>query len=161
MKHGYGGASLTRKNAGADCPRYGPSGPDPIWIHGSCPWILLAVYFGWLCIFSIFHIGLPPHGTTYNLVPARRAATRCHLIRRLQRHRRSHPSEPPAVLVPRDFCARLGRALGLNSHRRRSREAHPVGRSHAQDGAVRIGQQRYVSTRTSAVEDGRVAPRQV
>ena len=46
---------------GADCPRYGPLGPDPIWIHGSCPWILLAVYFGWLCIFSIFHIGLPPH----------------------------------------------------------------------------------------------------
>ena len=34
--------------------------PDPTWIHGSCPWILLAVYFGWLCIFSIFHIVFSP-----------------------------------------------------------------------------------------------------
>ena len=40
--------------------------PDPTWIHGSCPWILLAVYFGWLCIFSIFHILCsPPYGSTY------------------------------------------------------------------------------------------------
>ena len=38
-------------DAGVDCPRFGQSGSDPTWIHGSC----------WLCIFvgcvflSIFH----------------------------------------------------------------------------------------------------------
>ena len=48
--------------------------PDPTWIHGSCPWILLAVYFGWLCIFLYFPYCV--YGSTNIIFYTEYAATR-------------------------------------------------------------------------------------
>ena len=57
------------EDAGADCPRSGSFGPDPIWIHGSVGCLL------WIrgsvgCVFYAFSIlRFPPYGSTlYNFV---------------------------------------------------------------------------------------------